>query len=632
VREGLTRRMVIASGLLALLVGFAFAVLFFAISSLRDSQSQARLSRVELAAADELEKLVVDLETGSRGFVITGEERFLEPWRAAQAAFPAQARALTRLTEDPAQAARARQIVRTGESYIREYSIPLVNAARRDQASARTIAVTAEGKRRVDALRAMFDRFTAVERALVNDRQAETNADARRAIVAAIAGLTGSVLLIVLFTGYLTRAIVRPVGRAAAMAGRLARGDLTARMPETGTAEIGDLERAFNTMADSLEQSRSDLQRLVDEHSALRRVATLVAQRASPAEVFEAVIGEVGQLSGADLARLERYEADGTVTGIASWSRDEAQLAVGTRFALEGVSIAALVRESGRPVRVDSFERGSGPIAEEARKLGIRSSVGCPIIVSGNLWGVIAASSTRDAPFPPDTEKQIGEFTELVATAIADTESRTELIASRARVVAAADETRRRIERDLHDGAQQRLVSLALELRGAEAGVPTGLDELKAQLSQTTRGLSEVLEDLQEISRGIHPAILSKGGVGSALKALARRSAVPVELDVRADGRLPEQVEVAMYYVVSETLTNTAKHAGASVVHVDVEAKDGILRLSIRDDGVGGADPGRGSGLVGLRDRVEALGGEIEIASPAGGGTALLVTLPVDVG
>ncbi len=622
--------MVIASGLLALLVAAAFAVLLLAISSTRDSQLLARNSRVELAAADQLEKLVIDLETGSRGFLITREERFLEPWEAARVAFPAQARAMTRFNDDPGQALRARRIVRTVRSYIREYSLPLVRAARRGESSVRSVAVTDEGRRRVDELRAMFDRFTEVERTTLNDRQADTDADARRAIVAAGLGLAGSVLLIALFTAYLTRSIVRPVNRAAAMAGRLAGGDLSARLPETGTAEIGELEKSFNTMATSLEESRGELERLVDEHAALRRVATLVARRASPDEVFEAVIGEVGKLSGADLARLERYEADGTVTGVAGWSRDEPQLSVGTRFALEGVSIAAMVRESGRPVRVDSFDGAPGPIAEEARNVGIRASVGCPIVVSGNLWGVIAASSKHEAPFPPDTEKQIGEFTELVATAIANTESRTELIASRARVVAAADETRRRIERDLHDGAQQRLVSLALELRGVEAAVSPDQPELRAQLSQTATGLTEVLEDLQEISRGIHPAILSKGGVGSALKALARRSAVPVEIDFRAADRLPERVEVAVYYVVSEALTNAAKHANASVVHVGVEANDGSVRLSIRDDGVGGADPRRGgSGLVGLRDRIETLGGKIEIASPMGGGTTLLVTLPL---
>jgi signal transduction histidine kinase len=208
--------------------------------------------------------------------------------------------------------------------------------------------------------------------------------------------------------------------------------------------------------------------------------------------------------------------------------------------------------------------------------------------------------------------------------------SRAELAASRARIVTASDQTRRRIERDLHDGVQQRLVSLALDQRQAEAVVPAELRDLRAQLSRVADGLAGVTEELQEISRGIHPAILARGGLPTALKTLARRSAVPVLLEVRAETRLPEPVEVAAYYIVSEALTNTAKHAHASVVHVLVEMRGGVLGLAIRDDGRGGADPSRGSGLIGLTDRVDALGGTIEVVSPGGEGTALLVTLPVE--
>jgi signal transduction histidine kinase len=208
--------------------------------------------------------------------------------------------------------------------------------------------------------------------------------------------------------------------------------------------------------------------------------------------------------------------------------------------------------------------------------------------------------------------------------------SRAELAASRARIVSAADETRRRIERDLHDGVQQRLVSLLLAERTAQAMAPPEMAELRAQLSGVAEGLAGALEELQEISRGIHPAILTDGGLASALKTLARRSAVPVELDVRMGTRLPEPAEVAAYYIVSEALTNTAKHARASVVRVTVDVHDGVLELSVRDDGSGGADPVRGSGLIGLADRVDALGGTIEVASPVGRGTTLRVTLPLE--
>ncbi|MCW3014007.1 MAG: domain S-box [Solirubrobacterales bacterium] len=377
-------------------------------------------------------------------------------------------------------------------------------------------------------------------------------------------------------------------------------------------------------------EARTEVGRLAEEQAALRRVATLVAEGAAPSEVFQTVTREVGILSGADLARMERYESGDSVIGVAGWSRGNAPgLAVGKRFSLEGASIAAMVHEASRPVRVDSFVDAHGPIAWEAQRLGIRSSVGCPIVVEGRLWGVIAASSKSRTPFLPDTESQIGEFTELVATAVANAESRADLAASRARIVAAADESRRRIERDLHDGTQQQLVTLMLELRAAEATEPFEVGDLRAQLARTAQGLDGVLEELREISRGIHPAILSRGGLERALTALARRSPVPVQLDQRAQRRLPAPVEVAAYYVVSEALTNVAKHAHASVVHVELDAHDGTFRLAIRDDGVGGADPARGSGLVGLSDRIEALGGTLQVTSPAGNGTTLLIEIPV---
>jgi signal transduction histidine kinase len=242
----------------------------------------------------------------------------------------------------------------------------------------------------------------------------------------------------------------------------------------------------------------------------------------------------------------------------------------------------------------------------------------------------MVAYSTSDQPLPPDTEARLAQFTELVATAIANADSRAELTASRARVVAAADESRRRIERDLHDGAQQRLLSVALALSAAQATLPPELDELRAELSETASGLADALEDLREIARGIHPAILSQGGLGPALKTLARRAVVPVQLDIRVKRTLPEAVGVAAYYVVSEALTNAAKHARASVVHVELKAEDSIVELGIRDDGVGGAHPDRGSGLIGLRDRVEALGGTFEIQSSPGRGTSLLAKIPID--
>ncbi|MEU1405002.1 DUF4118 domain-containing protein [Streptomyces sp. NPDC005728] len=384
-------------------------------------------------------------------------------------------------------------------------------------------------------------------------------------------------------------------------------------------------------LAARLRQAALAAQHLMEEQSALRRVATLVARSGPPSAVFEAVTREVGLLCGADVARMERYEPDGTVTGVAAWSRSRRPdpLLVGTRFDLNGLSVARDVRCSGRPVRIESFAGATGAIAQESRAVGIRASVGCPVTVGGRLWGVIAASTNSDRPFPGHTEAQIASFTELVATAVENAEARAELTASRARIVNAADDTRRQIERDLHDGVQQRLVSLVLLLGSAQEMVPGGLAELRARLREVATGLTDASDELREMARGIHPSILVKGGLVSALKALARRSPVPVDLVLHAEGDLPKQVQVSGYYIVSEALTNVVKHARASAVTVTVEPGEGVLSLTVQDDGVGGADFAGGTGLVGLKDRVEALGGRIYVDSPRAVGTTLRAELPL---
>jgi PAS domain S-box-containing protein len=378
-------------------------------------------------------------------------------------------------------------------------------------------------------------------------------------------------------------------------------------------------------------ESREALGLLADEQAALRRVATLVARGASPSEVFSAVAAELARVLAVRHASVWRYEPGGAVTLLAASGEPGAKkMPVGDRFTLEGDNLAAMVLHTGRPARMDSLDEAAGSAAARIRELGIRAAVAAPIIVDGNLWGVASVASLRPEPLPPDTETRVCDFADLAATAIANAETHAELTASRARIVAAADDARRRIERDLHDGAQQRLVSLGLEMRSAEASVPAELSAFKDQISHLVTGLAGVAEDLQEISRGIHPAILSKGGLGPALKTLARRSAVPVELDVDVDRRLPDAVEVAAYYVVAETLTNAAKHAQASEVTVHVEAEGTNLHLSIRDDGIGGADTGRGSGLTGLVDRVAALGGKMTISSQPGRGTSFAVRIPLE--
>jgi signal transduction histidine kinase len=287
------------------------------------------------------------------------------------------------------------------------------------------------------------------------------------------------------------------------------------------------------------------------------------------------------------------------------------------------------VRRTGRAARVDDYSHRRGAFAVVAREAGLQSVCGAPIIVDGAVWGLVAVAST-DGPLADHIEDRLTEFTGLLATAIANTQSRTELSASRARIVAAADETRRRLERDLHDGIQQRLVSLALKAQTIGMMTPQRVDKIRGELSLLADGLGTALDELREVSRGIHPAILSEAGLGPALEALARRSAVPVELDLNLGPRLGEHIEAAGYYIASEAITNVAKHAQASVIDMRVNGCDGALTLSVSDDGVGGADPSHGSGIIGLKDRVEALGGTISVLSPPGHGTALHVQLPAD--
>ncbi|MFL5962664.1 MAG: GAF domain-containing sensor histidine kinase [Gaiellaceae bacterium] len=375
-------------------------------------------------------------------------------------------------------------------------------------------------------------------------------------------------------------------------------------------------------------ENRERLTRLVEEQAALRRVATLVARGAPPADVFEAVTAEVAQLVPGDAAALTRYETDGTVTAVAGWSAG-GYAHVGKTFTLEG-TVSGLVSETGRPARMESYAEEPGIAAAAARRMGWQSAVGAPVTVEGHVWGVLSVVSTTRVPLPQDAEDRLAGFTELVATAIANAQSRADLDVSRARIVATADATRRKIERDLHDGAQQEVVALALELRALQAATPPELAQHRAEFSNVVDRLKGVFDGLREIALGIHPANLEEAGLGQALSTLTSRAPIPVELDLPALGRLPTPVEAAVYYVVSEALTNTAKYAKASVAHVVVEERDQVLCVAVRDDGVGGADPARGSGLLGLKDRVEAIGGTISIDSPHGAGTSLRVELPLE--
>jgi PAS domain S-box-containing protein len=401
-------------------------------------------------------------------------------------------------------------------------------------------------------------------------------------------------------------------------------------LPEDTASRLTDFTELLATAIENAEP-REALERLVDEQAALRRVATLVAKGVRPDEIFAAVSDEVGRLVGTDSATVVRFDDDppGIVfVGVASNMSDAYPL--GARWEFEDGMASAEVYRTGRSARGGARDWSTleGPVGETHHRLGIVSTVASPIVVEGRRWGAIAVQSQE--PLPLDTDDRLEKFTELLATAIANAESKSELAASRRRIVAASDEARRRIERDLHDGTQQRLVTLMLQLAAVREAAPTG-EVLIAELSRVESELASALDELREMSRGIHPSILSEGGLGPALRALARRSTIPVALDVTTERRLAEPIEAAAYFVASEALANATKHAQASRIDVSLAPRDGVLLLSIRDDGVGGADSSQGSGLVGLHDRVEALGGTIRIESPPGVGTLLVVALPFEV-
>ena len=377
---------------------------------------------------------------------------------------------------------------------------------------------------------------------------------------------------------------------------------------------------------------RDALQRLAEEHAALRRVAMLVAERPESEDLFSAVAREVAQVLDVRGVIVDRFEADGSQVTVGSaydpeLESAEAYLGVGARMPLQPGKLAAAVQATRRTARVDDYSKLDADTGAAARAAGIGSGCAAPIFVDGDLWGQICVFSARGTVLPADTESRLDDFVKLVATAIANAKHQSELEASRRRIVTASDAARRRIERDLHDGVQQQLVSLGMHIAALEADLPAN-DRLKGQLADVRSRLDSVLEALVEIARGIHPAILGHGGLEPALRGLSRRSSVPVALDVRIDVELAEEVEVAAYYVISEALTNVAKHADAARVYIDVRTDDDALTLAVRDDGVGGAALGDGSGLTGLQDRVEALGGRIVVDSPPGRGTSVGIVLP----
>jgi signal transduction histidine kinase len=369
---------------------------------------------------------------------------------------------------------------------------------------------------------------------------------------------------------------------------------------------------------------------LTDEHAALRRIATLVAGEAASKRVFDQVTIEAARTIGAPAASLARFDKDGMVTFVGGWS-ESGTLAfpVDSRVAVEQTGVLAAVRETGEPQRIDRYETRAGEVAERFTSFGYGSAAAAPVKLGAEIWGALVAVGRRDAALPAGSERGLTDFAELVAQALANADAYRKLAASRARIVEAADTERQRLERNLHDGAQQRLVSLALKLRLVEGSLrkdPAGAEE---RLAEAGDELGQALDELRELARGIHPAVLTDRGLAAALETLAQRvSVLPVRLTRVPKERLPDSIEAAIYYLVAEAITNVAKYAQATQATVAVERSNGIATVVVSDDGVGGAEPNTGSGLVGLADRVEALGGRLRIDSPRGQGTCITAEIP----
>jgi PAS domain S-box-containing protein len=337
----------------------------------------------------------------------------------------------------------------------------------------------------------------------------------------------------------------------------------------------------------------------------------------------------MGELIGATSVNLVHFTPDGFNVTMAGWSARDTHVPSGIRLPIGADTINGLIHRTVAPARFDSYEESSSELAAVIRQCGIRSEVGAPVIVEGKVWGALIAGTDSDELLPAGAELRVASFAELIATAVSNAATRSELIASRARIVTASDEARRRIERDLHDGAQQRLVALGLDLQAVEMSIPPELQEARSGLERVQREIEAVLEGVRELSQGLHPALLSQGGLGPSFRALARRSPIKVNLDVVVEKRPPESIETAAYYVVSEALTNAAKHSAASEVSVTVTTTGNMLRATIEDDGTGGAEASAGSGLIGLIDRVEALGGRFALDSPLNEGTRISIELPL---
>jgi signal transduction histidine kinase/PAS domain-containing protein len=397
-------------------------------------------------------------------------------------------------------------------------------------------------------------------------------------------------------------------------------------LPPDTESRLGQFTELMATAIANTE-SHARAERLANEQAALRRVATLVAEGASPTAVFDAVVAEMERLLDADQVVLSRYEPGTEVTVVAHRGPSAQRVPPGSRVSHEGENVQAVVRRTERPARIENFQGAQGTIAQLARTVDVRVVVGAPIVVDGRLWGVISASWNRDESPPADTEERMAQFAQLLDTATANADSRDQLTASRSRLLTAGDEARRRVVRDLHDGAQQRLVHTIITLKLAQQALQQNDGAAESLVGEALEHAEQGNAELRELAHGILPSVLTHRGLRAGLDTVVARLDLPVHADVPAE-RLPAEIEASAYFIVAEALTNVVKHAQAGRAEVRASVQDGMLRVEVQDDGIGGADP-NGHGLVGIGDRATALGGRLRIESPPSGGTLVAATLPL---
>jgi signal transduction histidine kinase len=393
---------------------------------------------------------------------------------------------------------------------------------------------------------------------------------------------------------------------------------------------LGAVTAERTRAAEALVGTEAAQRALAAEQAALRRVATLVAGDASPSRVFEQVTEEVGRLLGMPGATVMQYDGARTARVVGAWSEDgNPRFPVGHTLDLDGDTVVPKVLRTGKPQRVERYAETSGNLAQQVLSGGYRAAVAAPVTVGGRLWGVLAAATGSEDPLPQGLEQRLCDFAELVAQALANADAYEKLAASRARLVEVGDAERRRLERNLHDGAQQRLVSVALGLNVVAAKLESDPATAREILSAAQEDLTHGLAELRELARGIHPVVLTERGLGPALDGLLARAPIPVEIVEMPERRLPAPVEAAAYYVVAEAITNVGRYAQASHATVSIAQTNGAATVTVSDDGVGGADPSQGSGLRGLAARVEALSGHLEVDSPPERGTRVRAEIPL---